>query len=171
MEEIFTADRPWGQKYRKRLPSDVFLVSSYQRSQALTGSDWGVLAHNSWMHLGQMQQSSENLYLFLPNFCLQIKFALKYECCGLGNLLYTADYLKETTLTHFKRKVFFSKGRNYIAIHWRFTIQQTVQFRVSASPLVCNTDCETLSFWYHLLYTVSLYKALDLIEFGSGITI
>lgn len=123
MEKVFRADRPWGQRYRKRLLSAVFLVSSYQLSQA--GPDRGVLAHNFWMKLGQMQQSSEKLYLFLPNFSLQIKC----ECCGLGYPLSTADYLKQTVLscTSLQKKGFFSRRRNCNPLKLRSSARSSIQ--------------------------------------------
>lgn len=69
----------------------------------------------------------------------------------------------------FNGKVFFQGGK-YIDIHSRFIIQQTVQFRVSASPLIGTIDRETLLSYHHLLCTASLQRAPDPTEFGSRVT-
>lgn len=148
----------------------LFLATSFPRqSPELTEESSPTTPERIW----DKCSSSENLYLFLPPFLFTDQIYVEiWVLWTWESTFYSWLFEENYTFFHLtlKERV-SSKGRNHIAIHWKFAIQQTVQFREPASPLICNTDCETLSFWYHLLCTVSLHRALDPIEFGSGVTI
>lgn len=135
---------------------------------------WGVILSSSWMNLWQLQWNSGILYFsFCPILVYRSKLYWNMNIVGLG--IYSLQVIIWWKLyflsPQFKWKGFFSKGEKYIDIHSRFVIQQTVQFRVSESPLICNIDCETLLSCYHLLCTVSLQRAPDLTEYGSRVAI